>query len=355
MDFTFRNMLGPAAWAAMAAVPLAIFALYFLKLRRVPLEVPSTYLWLRVIEDLHVNSLWQRLRRSLLLFLQLLVVALAILALLRPGWQGGRLAGQKFVFLIDNSASMASTDAEGSSNAEGATRLEKAKQTIQTEIDKMESDMSAMVVSFSDRPNVVQEFTDKQRLLREAVQRVEPTASPTSIRGALELASSFANPGAVTIEVGGRDFAVEQEEVQLYILSDGRFGPVDGFSLGNLRPKYLPIGSAQSQNLAITALNTRSSDARPDERYAFVQIANFSEEVQTVTVYLTLDGDLVDAAEVEAPPGESQSYTFRMGLVTAGKLQATVEPPPGFQGRAAGSTMSPMRSSKSVGMPEPCW
>ena len=30
--------------------------------RRQPLEVPSTYLWARTIEDLHVNSLWQRLR-----------------------------------------------------------------------------------------------------------------------------------------------------------------------------------------------------------------------------------------------------------------------------------------------------
>ena len=61
--------------------------LYFLKLKRQPLEVPSTYLWHKSIEDLHVNSIWQRLRQNLLLFLQLLLVASAILALLRPGWQ----------------------------------------------------------------------------------------------------------------------------------------------------------------------------------------------------------------------------------------------------------------------------
>ena len=62
--------------------------LYFLKLKRQPLEVPSTYLWHRTIEDLHVNSLWQRLRQNLLLFLQLLLLLLAILACLRPSWQG---------------------------------------------------------------------------------------------------------------------------------------------------------------------------------------------------------------------------------------------------------------------------
>ena len=61
--------------------------LYFLKLKRQPLEVPSTYLWSRTIEDLHVNSIWQRLRRNLLLFLQILLILLLMLALLRPGWR----------------------------------------------------------------------------------------------------------------------------------------------------------------------------------------------------------------------------------------------------------------------------
>src|SRR6188472_856397 len=99
MNELFRNTLGPLGWAAVGAVPLAIFALYFLKLKRQPLEVPSTYLWTKVIEDLHVNSLWQRLRRNLLLLLQLMLVGLAILALLRPGWLGETLNGQKFIFL----------------------------------------------------------------------------------------------------------------------------------------------------------------------------------------------------------------------------------------------------------------
>src|SRR5439155_25145664 len=98
-------------WGLLGLVPPAIIALYFLKLRRQPLEVPSTYLWSRAIEDLHVNSLWQRLRQSLLLLLQLLLIAIIALTLLRPGWSGTKLEGKRFVFLIDTSASMAATDA----------------------------------------------------------------------------------------------------------------------------------------------------------------------------------------------------------------------------------------------------
>ena len=106
-------------WAILLAVPPAIVALYFLKLKRQPLEVPSTYLWHRAIEDLHVNSIWQRLRRSILLLLQLLLVLLLMLAVLRPGWRGATLQGDRFIFLIDNSASMKATDVEPDSAGRG--------------------------------------------------------------------------------------------------------------------------------------------------------------------------------------------------------------------------------------------
>jgi len=66
------NTLSFWQWGLLLAVPPAIILLYFLKLKRRPLQVPSTYLWHRSIEDLHVNTVWQRLRRNLLLFLQLL-------------------------------------------------------------------------------------------------------------------------------------------------------------------------------------------------------------------------------------------------------------------------------------------
>ena len=331
MDTLFRNTLGPTGWIIIGMIPPAIFALYFLKLKRQPLEVPSTYLWHRVIEDLHVNSLWQKLRRSLLLLLQLLIVGLAILALLRPGWQGQELEGQRFMFLIDNSASMSATDTPS-----GQSRLKQAKQRVAALVDQLEVDMSAMIITFAGQPDVVQEFTDNRRLLREALDRIEPTASHTDLTGALELADGFANPGRITIEEADLEVDVtEQQDVELYIFSDGRFRGVEGFSLGNLRPLFLPVGTFEADNLAITAFNTRRAEDRPELQQAFVQVANFSVQPQTAVVELYLNNNLLDAAELTVPPGDIASSVFSLTDQAEGELRARIDLPTGFQDQLA--------------------
>ncbi len=327
MDSLFRNTLSPVSWILLGMIPPAIFALYFLKLKRQPLEVPSTYLWHRVLEDLHVNSLWQRLRKSLLLLLQLLMVALAMLALLRPGWQGQSLEGQQFIFLLDNSASMSATDTQSE-----AKRLDVAKGRIAALIDQLESDMSAMIITFAEQPDVVQEFTNNKRLLREALERIEPSAGQTALRGALELADGFANPDRVMNEEGDQSFEVtEQQDVELYIFSDGRFPSIEDFSLGNLRPQFLPIGSFAAQNLAITAFNTRRNEERPELQQAFVQVANFSEQEQKAIVELTLDKRLLDAAELTIPPNGIASATFNLAGENEGALRAQLDIPAEFK------------------------
>ena len=88
---------------------------------------------------------------------------------------------------------------------------------------------------------------------------------------------------------------------------------------------YVPIGSLEAKNLAITAFSTRRSEAKPEERQAFVQVANFTDEPQKAVVELQLDGKFLDAKEVEVPAGESSGVVFPLADAPAGKLTARVE------------------------------
>ena len=326
------SMLSLWQWAILAAVPPLIILLYFLKLKRRPLEVPSTYLWHKSIEDLHVNAIWQRLRRNLLLFLQLLVIFLAILALLRPSWRQRQLTGDRFIFLVDNSASMQATDVEKS-------RLEDAKRKVLDLIDEMKSGDVAMVISFADVASVRKDFTDNRRSLRQAVEAIQPTARPTSLLEALKVASGLANPGHISED--DRDLQVaEALPAKLYIFSDGQFAPVSGFSLGNLEPVFVPVGNQAAANVGIVAFNVRRSEADRELYQAYARLKNFGSRDVNVELDLYRDlpsagqlrappngraatraDDLIDADELVLPAGESRGVAFDLDVDESGVLE----------------------------------
>ena len=252
----FATPLGIVPWLVLAGVPVGIIALYFLKLRRRPVQVPSTLLWRRSIEDLHVNSLFQRLRRNLLLFLQLLAVFLAMLALAGPRVEGTTGQGQRFVLAIDNSASMSATDIAPS-------RLDRAKQEARKIVQGMEA----------GRPG------DGHRLLRPRQGRLElhrrpppaPPADrrdradrgPTSLREALQVAAGLANPSK---QIGEGAVATAVATPKLKIYTDGGFPDVEGFSLGNLEPEVIVIGPPPPPKLRPRPATTSSRRPIPRPR-----------------------------------------------------------------------------------------
>ncbi|MEY3226878.1 MAG: hypothetical protein RLZZ536_1497, partial [Planctomycetota bacterium] len=112
---SFVNLYG--AWFFLALIPLVI--LYFLKLRRPRVDVPSLVLWASVLNDQRVNSPFQRFRRNLLLLLQALLLCLLVLALMQPFVPSQADVAEYTPLLIDCSASMGSrVEATGQSRVD---------------------------------------------------------------------------------------------------------------------------------------------------------------------------------------------------------------------------------------------
>jgi hypothetical protein len=328
--FEFFSPLSLAAWCALAGVPVAIIALYFLKLRRRPVRVPSTILWRRSLEDLHVNSLFQRLRRNLLLFLQLLVVALAMLALAGPRTKGSGSQGERYVLLIDNSASMSATDVAPS-------RLAQAKEAAKKIVREMGADDLAMVIAFADKAAVISNYTGDRRVLEDRIDTIQATQATTSLREGLQVAAGLANPSK---QIGEGVAASAIVTPKLFIYTDGGFADVEGFSVGNLVPEVVVIGPPPpaysppaegagqaddkvrarnpSDNVAILALQARRDEDKPEVYQLFGRVHNFrSDEVATeAQVYRHSvekpgdEGVLVDAIALKVAAQNDQSFKF---------------------------------------------
>ena len=319
---TTINMLAWWQWAVLAAVPPAILLLYFLKLRRTSKQVPSTYLWRRAIDDRHVNSLWQRLRSSILLLLQILLVALAMLALLRPGFSGSELIGNRFIFLIDTSASMSSTDVQ-------PTRLAEAQRRAAELIEQMAAGDLAMIISFSDVAKIEQAFTDDRRELQRQLSLIRPTNRATALVEALGVAAGLANSLRATHSDNRADDDGDEkpgsEPATVYILSDGNFPDVNGMTLANLTPVFVPIGNPLAANTGITAVGSQARDAQ-DPPQVFGRLENFGPQDVSADVELHRDHSLFDSKAVELKSRSSGGVVFEPGEMPAGAIELRVHP-----------------------------
>jgi hypothetical protein len=325
------NTLGLLEWIVLGVLPALLVALYFLKLRRRPLAVPSTYLWTRTLEDLHVNSLWQRLRQSLLLYLQLLLLAVLSLAVLRPGCQGTELAGERFIFLLDHSASMSATDVTK------GTRLDEAKSRIIQTIDRMKPGDAAMLITFSNRAQVAQSYTQNKSLLKQKVEAVEQTQRSTDLTEALTAASGLANPGRTSTEETDIQVA-DSLPAKLLVYSDGGVKAIPDFSLGNLTPEYFPIGGLEApQNVGFTAFALSDESGAEQQMQLFAQLRNSLDAERTVNVNLYVEEQLFDAqAEIRLKPGQAQGVSFDLtalasSIRTPQRLKLQIEEPDAFQ------------------------
>ena len=307
-------------WVVLGLVPPLIFMLYFLKLKRTPVEVPSTYLWIKTVEDLHVNSIWQKLRKNILLLLQLLAAAMLILSCLSPGCEGTKLSGDRFIFLVDQSASMSATDTEN-----GLSRLEESKKQIYTLIDRMKSSDAAMVISFSDVAQVVQSYTTRKAMLKRKVQLIAQTERGSDMNEALLNASGLANPGRTSDRNSETDVQVaDSVPAKMFVFSDGAVKKIPQFTLGALTPEYRPIGGLETPtNIGITAFSINDQIDGGGQVQVFARIQNSGMDAKEIGISLFVGDDLKDARRISVPGLGGMAQNFDLSAFVPGLEKAT--------------------------------
>jgi len=307
--------LTPLTGAILAGITLPLLlALYFLKLRRRRREAPSTMLWRRAVEDLRANAPFQRLRPSWLLLLQILVLALLALAVMQPRMDLGAARGGRVVVLVDNSASMNTTDAPG-----GRPRLEEAKRLARERISKLMSGglfsgapSEVMVIAFSDRAEVRSPFSGSMVQVLASVDDIEPTDAVTRIGEALTLARAFTtqvDPDAPN--------EFPDRPAQLELFSDGRIGDL---AQQALRPgetlRFVVIGDRTTTNAGVEAIAADRTPAKPEEIEVFAAFRNVGGDAASGDAQLAVDGSIraVTPKPISVPAARDEGGRFDPGV-----------------------------------------
>lgn len=266
------GLLVPGA-LALTALALPIIVFYMLKLRRQEVLVSSIMLWQQVLRDREANAPWQRLRRNLLLLLQLLILALLVLALARPYREVAAAVQGNVVLVLDASASMGATDVS-------PTRFAAAQNVVQGLVDGLGADEVMTIIAAGPSPRVLASTTGDKTALRRALATA-PTGGQADWRAALTLAAASAQASPRSAVV---------------IVSDGGLPPE--LPALPVPVTYVPVGQG-SDNRAILALAVRDGAQGPQ---IFVRVANFDDEEATALVELEVDGQLFDARQLTLPP-----------------------------------------------------
>jgi hypothetical protein len=291
-------------WLALAVIPPLIL-LYFLKLRRRPQAISTTLLWKKSVEDLQANAPFQRLRRNLLLLLQLIALLLLVAAVMQPQIRGGTGATGRTVLLIDNSGSMTATDTDSAAN-----RLEDAKRLARQRIETMfaggifsRPPGETMILAFSDRAEVYSRFASSKRELLSAIDQIRPTHGQTSIEQAFKLARAYTiNPNPDNERAIGAPATFE-------LFSDGRIVDLADSVLRGETMLYHPIGSAEPDNMAIGAISVQRPFDKPTSVEVFTALVNFNQAPISADIQLSVDDVVLGIQEAQMPAAAIDANT----------------------------------------------
>ena len=261
-----------------------IVALYLLRMRRRDQRVPATFLWPTRTEEVRANALLQRLRFNWLMVLQLLALALLVVALARPISMQRGLTSNVTVFIVDVGASMGAIDVKPS-------RLSQAKGEIAAAIEAARPQDRIALIEVGAIPRVLCSLSSDKARLRTALQAADQTDAPPAMGEGLRLAAAL---------------CADEAGARIVVLSDGVFPKVTDFAPGRATVLYRKIGIADA-NLAISALGVSDTGVG---RSLYCSVANDGKAPMSTAISLYADGRVIDSRQIVVAGDRREGFTL---------------------------------------------
>lgn len=298
------SLLALGAVAATLAV-----VLYILKLRRRRVAVVFSPIWREVLGDRESTRLFSQLKRWLSLLLQLVLLALLVLALGDPRPSAEARGARSVVVLVDTSASMKATDT-------GKSRLERAVEAVRRLIGGLGDADRMLIASMDASITPLSTMTSERSELEKAVEALRATDTRADLPRALGFA---------------KDSLQGSPNPEVVLVSDGAFG---SSALGRvpaldgIRLSYVPIGEA-ADNVAITSFSVRRYPLDASRYEVMLEVQNTSETPAELVFSLLGDGQVVATEPLGVGPGQKVLRFYQNQAGASRTLEATIAPASG--------------------------
>lgn len=285
----------------LICIPLIIL-LYLLKQKVKDEPFSSTMLWQEIYRNLEARTPFEKFKHNILMYLQMILALLLILALMAPMLKRGGLAQENIVLVLDNSASM-----EYQYN-EQQTRLAHSIQECRQKVDELSENAVVTLITCDSEATVVYQGTDKTTL-KLRLSQIETT---------LEAGTLTKSAGVVNSVIANKD------NVEIICYTDTDFESEE--LVRNNKDAALTIENmySEGENCSLDYVNYSEKDGEVE---ALCKITNYGETEVCKEVNLYADGELVDIQSVTIKAQASETVYFKPQKVAKDKqivLQAEI-------------------------------
>jgi len=240
--------------------------MYLLKKEHKEIRISSNYLWEKAIRDIEANKPWQKLKKNLLLLLQLLFLISSVLFLTQPFIMSDSIGNDNLILVLDRSASMQSTD-------QGKSRFDTAKREIEKIIENTKPNTKITLVTMDSLPRIIVNDSKDKAFLKSKLQSIEASDNSDNLEDTLSLLKAMV------------------KEIENYSIIFYTDKGIDS-TMDNLTVKKI---KGDGINLAMEDI---SYSLEEDGLNVLTTIRNYSEEEAKVDIILYTDNEIMDVKEI---------------------------------------------------------
>jgi hypothetical protein len=270
------NFSSPWNLLFLSFIPLVVL-MYILKQKFEERQVSSIYLWEQVLKDIEVNTPWQKLKKNILLLLQILAVLFLVFSLANPSVfiNGGK--SENLIVVIDTTGSM-------NTRYENTTRLQAAKNMADETIKSSNNKVNFTIITLGKLPKVEVNTSDKNQA-RARLKDIKPSNAKGEISEVLSLVKALSK---------------QQDSTRTVIYTDSNI------SLEGINGEIVSLAS-KSENVSIDYI----SHSQQEGKYkVMTRISNRTSNDVNREISLYGDGNLIDILDIEIDANSIKTVYF---------------------------------------------